>query len=205
MQICGFLHEGCRLPEAIQEAGNNVNFHGQTMIVSYEDAPPFSIPKEDGSVDGILVNVAKVLGQSLNLTIQFQLFRERYAWATQLENGSWSGNLGDVVNGLIHTSVAAYVPTIERVGVVDFTKIIVTENIGFIVKRPDANAISAQNYVGQFKNNSWTVTGCMILTCFMGLLLLFTIKYNRQKSPGVLISGIETTILAIINKVQNAK
>ncbi len=171
------------------------------MIVSYENVPPFSIPNEDGSVDGILANVAKVLGQSLNLTIRFQTFREPFVWAKKLDNGSWSGNLGDIVNGLIHTSVAAYVPTVERAEVVDFTKTIVTESVGFIVKRPDANAISANNYIGQYKRISWLWTGGMLLVCFLAMQVFFACHYVKNKSPNVVLTAIETTFLAIINKV----
>ncbi len=197
---CGFVSGSCDLSQAIKEANSNVNYHGQEIVVSFEHAPPHSIQNKDGTMEGILVNAVKHLGIALNLTRKYQQFRERFIWANKLENGTWSGNLGDIVSGMIHTSVAGYLPSIERAEVVDFTIPVVTEIGGYIIKRPGNDDFSLFIYLSQFMPRAWLFISMafMISLCLMITLML---SYNKQVSLSIIGSSMETIYLAMINKV----
>ncbi len=154
----------------------------------------------DGSPQGLFPEVAKELGKRLNLTFELSLFRERNQWATFYKNGSLGGDLGDIIKGHFHTSLAGYIPTAERSLKADFTIGLSTSNQGVIIKRPGANDISAAIYTKQFLTAAWTVTFLFFSLCLAVLLCsLWRDDSNSKANP--LVASIETTFLAAMNKV----
>ena len=179
------------------------------MVASYEHWKPFSIENDDGSVSGILPNLARDAGKLLNLSIQFVPFRDRENFGIKLPNGSWTGNLGDVVSGLVQTSASGYMVTADRFEVVDFTPPLTTSVVAMFIKRPGSGDISAQNYLSQYPLTSWTLIGAMLLLCWT--IITSFIHWQVQKSPSKnhnqtsIVHGTETIFLALINKPPQLK
>ncbi len=153
----------------------NVDFHGQSLVASYETFVPFCFVKEDGSVSGIVPSLATEVGKMLNVSIQFVPFRQRDLFGTKLPNGTWIGSFGDIVSGLIHTAVSGYMVTAERANVVDFAGPMAYSVLSLFVKRPGPDDISAQNYFGPFFLTSWVAWHAVWLS-----LVLVTGKILRN-------------------------
>ncbi len=171
--------------------------------MSYDHWDPFCTVEPDGSFDGIFPSIAKDIGKMLNLSMKFQLFRQRGKWAGKLDNGSWGGNLGDVVNGLIHTTIGGYIPNSERALVVDFTEALAFSPRGVLIKKPSIKDVSAKNYIGQIIGTSWIAVFLAFLTCMLCIIVLFFVRSGGVTKKDVVLKSFETTFLAFINKVRH--
>ncbi len=187
--------------EIVSNIMNGINnYQGQTLKVSYELHKPFCIITNDnnGTVKGIFADVVMEIASILNLTVEFQPFSERFVWGRRLENGSWAGNVGEIQKGEAHTSVGGTVVTLERSEAVDFSNALGIAVLGLTLKRPGFDDISAKNYLGEFMPISWIYIAVMFMFCFACYTTVLMLGKSRKP---VVVLGIETTFLAIINKV----
>ncbi len=189
---------------------DNFDFHGQTIVASYTKWWPFCIEDDIGDVRGIVPTLAKEVASMLNLSIEFVPFRERANFGNKLPNGSWSGNIGDIVNGLVQTSVSGYIATTDRSEAVDFTPALTSSVVALFIKRPGADDISAQNYLSQFPLTSWLAIGIAYCLCWTILVVLFywqhkLVNKGSEGSKNAVIAGTESTFLVLMNKPPQIK
>ncbi len=114
-----------------QTGSDDIDYQGQSLIVSYESFVPFCIPSENGTtILGIFPEIVREAAKVLNLTVKYQPFGERRVWARKLKNGSWAGTLGEVQKGQIHTTVAGLIPTLERSDAIEFSAPLASTTFG---------------------------------------------------------------------------
>ncbi len=207
-QTCGYLGKDCNITNAVLEADNNLDFNGQVMTFSYGPGWfPLSFIDNDGNVVGIFPQIASEISTMLNFTLELRfLLNPSEGFAMRLDNGTWIGNLADIANGKIHSTIVSAIPTFERDEIADFTSAVTHIELALFLKRPDQNDITITNYSLEFPAISWIAISVAYFTCLIWMLLtLFICPTPKNGIKKKIISGFETIILAVMNKVNNCK
>ncbi len=172
----------------------------EVLTFSYEGWFPILPVYDNGSFDGILPRVMEAVGKKYNLTIEFQ--RVRDPSGGRLDNGTWTGDLGDVQQGVIDGSLWGWVPTINRSEAVDFTTAIVPFHFGLVISRSTQSRVSFRNYTGQFQPQTWMVIFLMSIFLLSLLMLLLkcdkTLRFNLSH---LMLSSLGLFLRMLINKV----
>ena len=191
------------MSKAILDAKENHNFHGQPLTAAFYPWSPFCIVHGDGLISGILPTLAEDIARMLNLSMQLVPFREKGKFGSKLPNGTWTGNIAEVAQGHVHTSVSGQAYTAERNEIVDFTYPVATTLVAVFIKRSGAADVSAQSYLSQYPVTSWLAVIFMYLFCW--IIIMFHIHWqnritwaNTKANP--LVVSTESTVLALMNK-----
>ncbi len=200
-QECGYYGSTCSLKEVIAETNRRLDHKGQTIRFSYEAWPPLVMINEDGSLDGLMPNVAVAVTRMLNLTPEYIRIRDPSGW--RLPNGTWTGDLADVGSGFVDAGIWGYIITMERLEVVDFTHKFGKFKFGVLVKRPSSTDVSMENYVMEFHMMSWI---CILLGN-LGYWSLFFILLNwgiKNGNKSIRISkNLATTVIVMLRTLIN--
>ena len=196
LSACGVLFDTCNLMDQIQVIKNRMDHGGQKLRLTYESWIPLVAIHPNGSIDGLLPAVVNVIADKLNLSLEF--VRVRDPSAGRLPNGTWTGDLADVGSRFVDAGIWGYVPTLERLEIVDFTLLFGELVFGPIIRRPRSDDISLVNYIGEYKSISWLSIGIANLFCW---IVFITMLVCQPKASGSLVNGITIMLRTMINKV----
>ncbi len=136
-----------------------------------------------------------------NVTLNFELFKERFKWGSVFENGSVNGVLGDVSKGLFDSSAAGIYVTLERSNYVDFLPSVTHSKVGIILRRPSGNDISIRNYIDEFNGSSWSVVLTLFLVSWLSMICLIYFGLGSLSIWKSFLSGTNTVLRSFLNKV----
>lgn len=145
-------------------------FGGETLHVAsdYDDYP--LIYKTD-DVDGMNIRILKALGAWLNFTYTTTTVASDDLWGS-MENGSWTGLLGDVFRGEKNITINYFTVVYERARDFDYTATYFTEGFGFALRVPPPLP-AWRNLLLPFTPLLWaTVVGAVVLTTPVIYLLI---------------------------------
>lgn len=145
-------------------------FGGEILHVAsdYDDYP---LIYEADDVDGMNIRILKALGAWLNFTFTTTSVASDDLWGS-LENGTWTGLLGDVYRGEKNITINYFTVVYERARDFDYTATYFTEGFGFALRVPPPLP-AWRNLFLPFTPLLWaSVVGAVVLTTPVIYLLI---------------------------------
>ncbi|XP_018019213.2 ionotropic receptor 21a-like [Hyalella azteca] len=144
------------------------NFYGEKFHISTLDFRPFTdfirqpntrVVKEAPSLD---IYILREVARHLNFTYDIVTPMDDL-WGTRLENGSWTGVVGDVQFRRSNFSLVLSL-TMERRLILDFTRMYYTDPLTFVTAK-NRPLPQWQKVFEPFANNVWLLWGTTLGTC----------------------------------------
>ncbi|XP_011637375.1 glutamate receptor 1-like [Pogonomyrmex barbatus] len=136
-------------------------------------------------VAGIYGKVLEELAYSLNFTLKIVArMKEHGLWNPQ--NDTWSGVMGEIVEGRADFAVADMSMTSFRIRYVDFTLPLIISRNSLYIKEPGICGVKWLGYFQTFHSRTWAMI--ITLIAVMPLLLFFMKAYRESRSTVDLIS-----------------
>nr|WP_136251761.1 transporter substrate-binding domain-containing protein [Ningiella ruwaisensis] len=149
----------------------------QSLLIGTKVAPPFVIETDDGSLEGISIELWRDIAQELNINYQFQ-----------------KDELPALINGLstnkYDASIAAITVTSEREALVDFTHPFYTTGLAIAAKSSEQSWTSAISRFFSWEFFAALSALCLLLLGVGMLLWLFERKHNKEQFGGSTVEGL---------------
>ena len=178
-----FLIFSCLLsgPVAAQQSQSNStqNATGNKLVIGTKVAPPFVIKKEDGSLEGISIELWQRLAERLDITYDFKE-TDLESLVTGLEDGS------------LNASIAALTVTAPREEIIDFSHPFYTTGLAIAVPQQGSNVWGAikRFFSWEFATALAALTGLLLLVGF--IIWLFERKGNPEEFGGSTSQGVSS-------------
>ena len=101
--------------------------------------PPFTIEQRNSPTpQGIEANIIKTVSESLGFkSVKFQKPSDGGRWGRIYSNGTWTGLLRDIKDGVVHVGSAQFFNIMQRNGGMDPTEFWDLDGFCFVLKKPD--------------------------------------------------------------------
>ncbi|KAG1692283.1 Glutamate receptor ionotropic, kainate 2 [Nymphon striatum] len=86
-------------------------------------------------------------------------------FGVKLNNGSWNGMIGELIDKKADIALAPLSMTIEREKVVDFSPPILHSGLSIIYKKPKVLTFNIQSYLAPFSTNLWYIMAASVFVC----------------------------------------
>ncbi|XP_044005739.1 glutamate receptor ionotropic, delta-1-like, partial [Aphidius gifuensis] len=141
------------------------NLFGHTFrVMSIEDPPQSMISRniknEIIGFKGFFGGVIELLQKNMNCTI---IYQDNDEWGYELDNGSWTGMIGSLINNKTDIVAAELMMTAERLDAIKFTTPLYSTKIRAFIKRPSSSPIKWAAYYAPFSMGPWSILGISIL------------------------------------------
>ncbi|XP_047471302.1 glutamate receptor ionotropic, delta-2-like [Penaeus chinensis] len=160
-------------------------FDGEVLHVAsdYDDYP---LIYETDDVDGMNIRILKALGAWLNFTFTTTSVASDDLWGS-LENGTWTGLLGDVYRGEKNITINYFTVVYERARDFDYTATYFTEGFGFALRVPPPLP-AWRNLFLPFTPLLWaSVVGAVVLTTPIIYLLIHVTEGTTFTDVAILV------------------
>lgn len=170
-------------PTIAQEAAESSDSTAQnspqakTLIVGTKIAPPFVIKNEDGSLEGISIELWEQLAERLNINYEFK-------------QGELTTLISGLEDGSLDASIAAITVTAQREAVIDFSHPFYTTGLAIAVPQEGSNVWAAikRFFSWEFFTALAALGGLLLLVGFV--IWLFERKGNPDEFGGSTSQGL---------------
>ncbi|XP_046373503.1 glutamate receptor-like [Haliotis rufescens] len=104
--------------------------------------------------EGFCRDLADEISEKLEFDYEIREVRDGQ-FGVELENGSWSGMIGELRRGVAELAIAPLTITAERERVVDFSKPFMNIGISIMIKRPDKQKPGVFSFMEPFSIQLW--------------------------------------------------
>ncbi|XP_034940721.1 glutamate receptor ionotropic, delta-2-like [Chelonus insularis] len=155
------------------------NLHGHRLkVISIEDPPSSKIIRNERNkvigLAGFFGGVIELLQESMNCTVIYQAADE---WGQLLDNGTWTGAIGSLINGNSDILAAELLMTQQRLDFIKFTTPLYSTKCRTYIKRPQ-NSVLWDKFIMPFTAGIWITLGIIQISTTSSLLI---IKYVSSK------------------------
>ncbi|XP_023215761.1 ionotropic receptor 93a-like [Centruroides sculpturatus] len=137
------------------------NFRGKKINIGVLHSPPIAIVESSRKVRGVVAELVKELGKTLNFTCNWVVQRDRQ-FGTRQSNGDWSGLIGAILKKEIEFAAQAFYMTEDRLQVVNFTTPIIDDPYAILMRRP--NLAHDYLFLAPFTFDTWV---CVAIAVFV--------------------------------------
>ncbi|KAK4323247.1 hypothetical protein Pmani_006030 [Petrolisthes manimaculis] len=157
------------------------DFDGTALraTVSIFDKPAV-FQRDDGELDGFSTRILAAMGSWLNFTYSYNI-PELAVWGEYLENGSYTGIIGDVQRGESHLVINYFALTYQRTQDFDYSVSYFREGFGLILRDPPP--------LPHWQSILYPYTG-IVWAAVCGVIILTTIAYYFVSFRGIRLSFI---------------
>ncbi|KAG7174521.1 Glutamate receptor-like 48 [Homarus americanus] len=164
------------------------DFQGNPVRMAVIQSAPHvlltKVPGRELKVTGYLADVMKVLEHQLNFTIRWVETVDG-DYGVPLDNGTWTGLVGDLVMKRADVAISPLSQTLPRVEVMDFSPPVDHDSMRILVVREHTREDPEWNtYLGSFHWTVWVTTGVVWVVMSVGVVMVersdtvFTSLYN---------------------------
>ncbi|XP_051895466.1 probable glutamate receptor [Pristis pectinata] len=139
----------------------------QQLMVTTILQEPFIMVKATGGYEGFCIDLLQLFSERLNFSYDIQLVKDGF-YGTKLENGQWTGLLGELMRKEADVAIAPLTITRLRESEFDFTRPFMSVGISILVRK-DTNSQSTGlfQFLSPFSPETWfSLLFAYIMTCF---------------------------------------
>lgn len=159
-----------------------MDFGGAHLVSSVVEQPPYlELEEIEGRLvsKGLFYDIARILELELNFTLSFQVPKDG-DFARRLENGTWTGMIGELLAGKADIATASLTVTELRSKVVNFLIPVEFETDAIYIRNPRSYTWSWTLFLQVFSTEFWA-TLCLS-ALLLGLCLHLTLRRNQSCS-----------------------
>ncbi|XP_065071549.1 glutamate receptor U1-like isoform X2 [Rhopilema esculentum] len=191
-----------RQPVSNVDFDQQLKVNGHLKIVTILNEP-YTMKRtfQNGTVEyyGLLIDIANALAKEANFTYSlYEVADGRYG---HIDNGRWTGLIGDVLYKKADMALAALTITASREEVIHFNTPYMEVSIGLIKKKTNVAHLDLLLFMEPFTGVVWllTLTACL----FVGLFLFFVDAFSPfgWKQVGERATGRPGTEFNILNSI----
>ena len=170
---------------------------GATMKATYEFWKPFFFyDNGKGSFDGLFYRIIALAASRLNVTVDFIRNAEPGMWGSKASDGSWSGLIGMLHDGLADVSCGGMTLNAERREVVDYSINVVSLEDHLLSRRPSRYAVSWENYLNEFDRYIW-----LALVIVSGVTMaIFALVLAHSGTPGTGSLAVSVVLRGLVGR-----
>ncbi|XP_062889516.1 probable glutamate receptor isoform X3 [Mobula hypostoma] len=137
------------------------------LIVTTILQEPFIMAKATGGFEGFCIDLLKIFSERLNFRYEIQLVKDGL-YGTKLENGQWTGLLGELKRKEADLAIAPLTITRLRESEFGFTRPFMSVGISILVrKHTNSQSAGFFQFMSPFSPETWfSLLFAYILTCF---------------------------------------
>lgn len=128
------------------------NLNGRKLVLSQALYWPFIFKRADGSFGGISIDIINNFQQSLNFT--YELVPSPDGTYGTFRNQSWTGFVGQLINGSTDVCIATLTITHARREVIDFSIPLMWTDLGIFIFNPN-DKVNFLTYFAPFTIRNW--------------------------------------------------
>ncbi|GFY59482.1 uncharacterized protein TNIN_436151 [Trichonephila inaurata madagascariensis] len=133
----------------------------------------------DNEFGGIEGKFLAIILKALRVSCEF-VFPPDEEWGRPLENGNWTGMIGEVQRGDADIAINFIAPSAERMEIVDFSNPYAVTEVTFAIEKP-GTVSPALAFLYPFPLNMWIIFGVILLLMPLVFLVLLDAKYPLVK------------------------
>ncbi|XP_043531950.1 probable glutamate receptor [Chiloscyllium plagiosum] len=157
----------------------------QTLRVTTILQSPFIMAKPSGGFEGFCIDLLQIFAERLKFRYEIKLVKDGF-YGSRLENGKWTGMLGELMEKEADMAIAPLTITMEREKAFSFTRPFMSVGISILIRK-DSNSQGASlfQFLSPFTANTWlSLLIAYTLTCFC-LYLAARLSPNEWREPEV--------------------
>ncbi|XP_072334163.1 probable glutamate receptor [Scyliorhinus torazame] len=157
----------------------------QTVMVTTILQSPFIMAKPTGDLEGFCIDLLQLLAKRLKFNYEIKLVKDGF-YGTRLENGNWTGLLGELMSEEADMAIAPLTITRMREATFGFTHPFMSVGISILVRK-DSNSQGSSlfQFLSPFSVETWLgLLIAYVLTCFC-LFLAARLSPNEWSEPEV--------------------
>jgi hypothetical protein len=163
------------------------DLQGSTFRVSAPNLPPFVMLTESGNktsnlydTDGLEVRLLRCVSQKMNLSIIVIQYHEDNPYGQKLENGTWSGMIGDLLYNRSEASIGGWFGNIKRNVSVDTSVTYFTDRFSLFVPLAEEFP-SWLSFSRVFEKITWL---CLLVSIPMSAILFRCVASQHVDESG---------------------
>ncbi|XP_074626587.1 glutamate receptor ionotropic, kainate 3-like isoform X2 [Acropora palmata] len=169
----------------------NSSPEGRKFRVAVIEAAPFvmTVKHKDGSIsyEGYCIDLLNKLAENLHFSYEIHPFPDE-VYGAELENGSWNGLIGELINERADLVVADLIITARREKVVDFTiPYMFTAEDVIIKKSSSGETVDLLQFMDPFQSDVWFAKLATLLVVSFAVFILNYFSpfgYKDDNNPG---------------------
>ncbi|XP_078493172.1 glutamate receptor ionotropic, delta-1-like [Ciona intestinalis] len=151
-------------------------------VATLEEAPFVIINRHEKETHfhGFAIDLLSILADSLGFKYEIYEVGDKQ-YGSVRENGTWSGLIGDVMEGKADITVAAMTITADRETVVDFARRYMDYSVGIAIKKPQIS-VSLFSFVQPFHYSVWFCILSSLVLVVVFIYILNLVSPNRKEN-----------------------
>ncbi|XP_041061876.1 probable glutamate receptor [Carcharodon carcharias] len=173
------------IPRELMQGREKRQLSEQTLIVTTIMQSPFIMAKPTGGLEGFCIDLLQLFAERFKFRYEIKLVKDGF-YGSKLENGRWTGMLGELMSEEADIAIAPLTITREREKAFGFTRPFMSVGIS-ILMRKDFNSQGANlfHFLSPFSVDTWLgLFIAYVLTCFC-LFLAARLSPNEWSEPEV--------------------
>ncbi|XP_069774679.1 probable glutamate receptor [Narcine bancroftii] len=140
-------------PKAPEREKRQLSVRSLTVTTILQE--PFIMTKPTGGFEGFCIDLLQLLSERLNFKYEIQLVKDGF-YGRRLENGNWTGMLGELMRKEADLAVAPLTITMVRESDFDFTRPFMSVGISILMSK-DTNSqdTSLFQFLSPFSSETW--------------------------------------------------
>ncbi|XP_048417579.1 probable glutamate receptor isoform X1 [Stegostoma tigrinum] len=171
--------------QELEQVREKRQLSNQTLRVTTILQSPFIMAKPSGGFEGFCIDLLQIFAERLKLRYEIKLVKDGF-YGRRLENGKWTGMLGELMAEEADVAIAPLTITMERERAFSFTRPFMSVGISILIRKDSNNqGASLFQFLSPFSANTWlSLLIAYILTCFC-LYLAARLSPNEWREPEV--------------------